>query len=54
MSPKPDYSFQESLSIRGRLDPPATSPHRGWRFLQCTDKFDELKVSQYSSLTNVR
>lgn len=39
-----NMSYNESRSIRGQLDPPEASPRTGWRYVQCTDRQNELRV----------
>ena len=36
-------------SLRGQIDPPERSKRTktGWRYIQCTDNLDELKVSRH-------
>ena len=42
----PPLDYLQASPVRGQLDPyDETSTKPGWRFLQCTDTPNELKVS---------
>ena len=47
MSSAPDHaalSYYQTSPVRGQLEPYESQSRQGWRYLQCTDTPNELKV----------
>jgi hypothetical protein len=47
---KPPLDYLQPSPVRGQLEPYREKTRAGWRFLQCTDTPDELKVGLLSQV----
>lgn len=49
-SDSPPLDYLQPSPVRGQLEPYREKTRVGWRFLQCTDTPDELKVGPLSQI----